>query len=176
MTAVVSTEVRVTVGVDTHADVHVAAALDQFGRLLATQLVPSTPAGYRALVAWANTLGTVERFGIEGTSSYGAGLSRWLRRRAVEVLEVERPKRQNRRRHTSPMRSMPKRLHARCRLERRPPSPKLAMVRSKCCVCSRQLADRPSRHALRPPTSCTLSSSPPRIASALVCAGSAGRG
>jgi transposase len=44
-------------------------------------------------------LGTVERFGIEGTGSYGAGLARWLRGRGVEVLEVERPKRQDRRRH-----------------------------------------------------------------------------
>jgi len=51
MTALKSTEVQVTVGVDTHADVHVAAALDQLGRLLATQSVPSTPAGYRTLVA-----------------------------------------------------------------------------------------------------------------------------
>jgi transposase len=38
------------------------------------------------------------RFGIEGTGSYGAGLARWLRSRGFEVLEVERPKRQNRRR------------------------------------------------------------------------------
>ena len=98
MTALVSTEVQVTVGVDTHADVHVAAAVDQLGRLLATQSVPSTPAGYRILVAWAGKSGTVERFGIEGTGSYVAGLARWLRSRGVEVLEVERPKRQNRRR------------------------------------------------------------------------------
>ena len=98
MTASESTAVLVTVGVDTHADVHVAAALDQLGRLLATQSVPSTPAGYRTLVAWANTLGTVERFGIEGTGSYGAGLTRWLHGRGFDVLEVERPKRQNRRR------------------------------------------------------------------------------
>jgi transposase len=69
MTELVSTEVQVTVGVDTHADVHVAAALDQLGRLLATESVPSTPAGYRALVAWAGRLGTVERFGLEGTGS-----------------------------------------------------------------------------------------------------------
>jgi len=99
MTTVASTEVQLTVGVDTHADVHVAAALDHLGRLLATQSVPTTPAGYRTLVAWAGSLGTVERFGIEGTGSYGAGLTRWLRGRGFEVLEVERPKRQNRRRH-----------------------------------------------------------------------------
>ena len=55
----------------------------------------------RATGPWSHglvRLGTVERFGIEGTSSYGAGLARWLRSRGVEVLEVERPKRQNRRR------------------------------------------------------------------------------
>jgi transposase len=99
MTTVASTEVQLTVGVDTHADVHVAAALDHLGRLMATQSVPTTPAGYRTLVAWAGSLGTVERFGIEGTGSYGAGLTRWLCGRGFEVLEVERPKRQNRRRH-----------------------------------------------------------------------------
>src|SRR6266567_7110679 len=98
MTTVASMEVQVTVGVYTHADLHVAAALDQLGRLLETRSVPTTLAGYRALVAWASGLGTVERFGIEGTGSYGAGLARWLRGRGFEVLEVERPKRQHRRR------------------------------------------------------------------------------
>src|ERR1700730_15633703 len=49
-------------------------------------------------VAWAGRLGTPERFGIEGTGSCGAGLARWLRGRGFDVVEVERPKRQNRRR------------------------------------------------------------------------------
>jgi transposase len=53
-------------------------------------------AGSLALVAWAGRFGKVERFGIEGTGSYCAGLTRWLRSRGIEVLEVERPKRQNR--------------------------------------------------------------------------------
>jgi len=92
MQALVPTEVQLTVGVDTHADVHVAAALDHLGRLLATHSVPTTPEGYRDLVAWAGSLGTPERFGIEGTGSYGAGLARWLRGRGFEVVEVERPK------------------------------------------------------------------------------------
>ena len=39
----------------------------------------------------------MERVGIEGTGSYGAGLSRWLRARGVAVVEVERPKRPARR-------------------------------------------------------------------------------
>jgi transposase len=47
----------VTLGVDTHAETHVAAALDQAGRLLGTRTVPTTPAGYAALLAWASTLG-----------------------------------------------------------------------------------------------------------------------
>ena len=97
MQASVSTEVQLTVGVDTHADVHVAAALDHLGRLLATHSVPTTPEGYRDLVAWAGSLGTLERFGIEGTGSYGAGLARWLRGQGFEVVEVERPKRHDRR-------------------------------------------------------------------------------
>jgi len=97
MQASVSTEVQLTVGVDTHADVHVAAALDHLGRLLATHSVPTTPEGYRDLVAWAGSLGTLERCGIEGTGSYGAGLARWLRGQGFEVVEVERPKRHDRR-------------------------------------------------------------------------------
>ena len=91
-------EVQVTCGVDTHAEIHVAAAVDQLGRLLGTCSVPSTPAGYTALLRWARQFGTLGPFGIEGTGSYGAGLARWLRGRGYMVVEVERPKRQDRRR------------------------------------------------------------------------------
>jgi hypothetical protein len=41
------------IGVDTHADVHVAAAIDQFGRLLATTSVPTSLGGLRRQHAWA---------------------------------------------------------------------------------------------------------------------------
>src|SRR5438067_2854660 len=90
-------EVRVTVGVDTHTDQHVGVALDQFGRRLGTRSVPTTPAGFAALLAWAGDFGVIERIGIEGTGSYGAGLTRWLRARGVAVIEVERPHRPDRR-------------------------------------------------------------------------------
>ncbi|WP_329474076.1 IS110 family transposase [Streptomyces sp. NBC_01723] len=86
------------VGVDTHADVHVAVALDQLGRRLGTLAVPSTPAGYASLEAWATDLGIVEQVGLEGTGCYGAGLSRWLRQHGHRVVEVNRPDRQTRRR------------------------------------------------------------------------------
>ena len=88
--------VRVTVGVDTHADLHVGVALDQFGRRLGTRAILTTPAGFAELVAWASAFGVLEHFGIEGTGSYGAGLARWLRARGLAVVEVERPDRHGR--------------------------------------------------------------------------------
>jgi transposase len=83
--------------VDTHADVHVAAVVDQLGRLLGTTSIPTTPAGYQQLVAWAARHGQVERAGVEGTGCYGAGLARHLRAAGVEVIEVNRPDRSMRR-------------------------------------------------------------------------------
>jgi transposase len=89
---------RVTVGVDTHRDVHVAVALDQLGRRLGALEVPTTGAGYDALVDWAQSLGDLEAFGVEGTGCYGAGLARHLRAEGLLVFEVIRPNRQTRRR------------------------------------------------------------------------------
>src|SRR5215218_4623793 len=89
-------DVRVTVGVDTHTEQHVAVALDQFGRRLGIRSVRSAPAGFAELVAWARTFGTLEQLGVEGTGSYGAGLTRWLRARGLVVIEVERPHRHDR--------------------------------------------------------------------------------
>jgi transposase len=93
-----ATEVEVTLGVDTHKEVHVAAAFDALGRLLDTREVETSAAGYSALLTWAQAFGRVQRAGVEGTSSWGAGLARYLRAQAVEVLEVARPNRQRRRR------------------------------------------------------------------------------
>ena len=45
----------ITVGVDTHKDIHVAVALDGLGRRLGTLSVPTSPAGYKELVDWAKT-------------------------------------------------------------------------------------------------------------------------
>jgi transposase len=89
--------VLITVGVDTHVDVHVAVALDQLGRRLGSLSFPTTPTGYGELVAWVGRLGTLEWVGVEGAGSFGAGLTRWLRARGVAVLEVARPNRQLRR-------------------------------------------------------------------------------
>lgn len=90
-------EARITLGVDTHVEQHIAVALDQTGRVLGTQLIPTTPAGYASLLKWASAHGQVEQVGIEGAGNYGLGLSRWLRRRGVPVLEVAQPDRRTRR-------------------------------------------------------------------------------
>src|SRR6266508_6350502 len=55
---------RVTVGVDTHGDVHVAHAGDQLGCRLDTVSVPTTPSGYRGLLAWARGLGELDAWGV----------------------------------------------------------------------------------------------------------------
>ncbi|MDP9485627.1 MAG: IS110 family transposase [Actinomycetota bacterium] len=88
-------EKLVTVGVDTHLDSHVAVALDDLGRRLGEMHVPTTVAGYAKLLRWAKGFGELQRVGIEGAGSFGAGLSRFLRKAGVEVLEVGRPKRRD---------------------------------------------------------------------------------
>jgi transposase len=88
----------ITGGVDTHLDVHVAAALDQIGGLLGTASFATTPAGYRQLLCWLRAFGPIVQVGIEGTSSYGAGLTRVLQQAGISVVEVDRPNRQERRR------------------------------------------------------------------------------
>jgi transposase len=89
---------RITGGVDTHLDVHVAAALDERGALLGVESFETTAAGYRKLLGWLESFGTLELVGVEGTGSYGAGLTRHLLAQEVAVVEVDRPNRQRRRR------------------------------------------------------------------------------
>ena len=72
----------VTGGVDTHADVHVAAAVDANGGVLGVGSFATTPTGFRELHGWLAGFGPVARVGVEGTGAYGAGLARHLRGRA----------------------------------------------------------------------------------------------
>ena len=86
-------------GVDTHLDVHVAAAIDANGGLLGVRSFPTTPAGYHALASWLGAFGPIERVGVEGTGTYGAGVARHLAAAGITVVEVDRPNRQERRRN-----------------------------------------------------------------------------
>ena len=88
----------ITGGVDTHLDVHVAAALDERGALLGVESFATTESGYKKLLRWLSDFGPVELVGVEGTGSYGAGLTRHLQAERVRVVEVDRPNRQRRRR------------------------------------------------------------------------------
>jgi transposase len=85
-------------GVDTHADTHTVAALDQVGRRLGCAVFPAHRAGYRALADWLAGHGEISAVGVEGTGSYGAGLTRWLSAHQITVVEVNRPNRAERRR------------------------------------------------------------------------------
>src|SRR5690606_42134519 len=74
-------------GVDTHADTHQAAVLDEHGRLLDVNRFPATPAGYEQLLAWMRGYGTIRQVGVESSGSYGAGLTRHLHTAGVAVVE-----------------------------------------------------------------------------------------
>ena len=85
-------------GVDTHKDVHVAAVLDEAGKIFDTASFSANAKGYGELLAWLSSFGRRAKVGVEGTGAYGAGLARHLGREGVEVVEVNRPNRQARRR------------------------------------------------------------------------------
>ncbi|WP_425546950.1 IS110 family transposase [Catellatospora coxensis] len=89
---------QITAGVDTHKDTHTAAVLDEHGRLVGTARFPATGDGYRQLLDWLRTFGAPAVAGVEGTGSYGAGLTRYLSAAGVTVVEVARPDRATRRR------------------------------------------------------------------------------
>ena len=88
---------KVIVGVDTHKHIHVAVALDHHGARLGDLSVAADTGGYTELEQWARALGRVDRFGIEGTGSCGAGLTGFLRRCGHRIVEVNRGDRRSRR-------------------------------------------------------------------------------
>lgn len=90
--------VGVTGGVDTHADAHVAAAIDANGGLFGVESFPADESGYGDLLVWLSGFGAVVQVGVEGTGSWGVGLTRFLHEQDVTVVEVDRPNRQTRRR------------------------------------------------------------------------------
>ncbi len=88
---------QIIVGVDTHKDIHVAAAIDMNGRLLGHRSVATTERGCADLHKWALEFAEHVRYGVEGTGSYGAGLSRFPRSQGSSVLEIRGPNRKLRR-------------------------------------------------------------------------------
>jgi transposase len=89
---------RVVIGADTHRDTNHLAVITDAGKPLADAEFPTSPAGYDDALRWARSFGTVSIAGVEGTSSYGAGLTRVFQAADIEVAEVSRPDRAARRR------------------------------------------------------------------------------
>jgi transposase len=85
-------------GIDTHAEVHVAAAVNDVGGVLGVESFPTTGVGYRQLLSWLRSHGELTLVGVEGTGSYGVGVARYLVGAGVDVVEVDRPNRQTRHR------------------------------------------------------------------------------
>jgi transposase len=147
---------EVILGVDTHAQVHVACLLDQLGRPLGTLTIPVTTAGFHQLVAWASRHGRLIRAGVEGTGTYGAGLTRHLTRAGITVVKVDRPNRQRRRRRGK---SDPIDAEAAARAvlaDEATTTPRPAAGSWRPSGCCAWPAPAPSRPAPRPPTSSAI--------------------
>lgn len=89
---------HIIIGVDTHKDTHAAVAIDSLGGRLDDYLIPVNLSGYQQLLEWAKAFEQDLVFGIEGSGSYGSGLTRFLQRQGFKVVEVGRPCYQNSRR------------------------------------------------------------------------------
>ena len=92
-----NTRSEVILGVDTHLDVHVGVIIDAVGRIQGTLTIATNPSGYEQLLSWARGFGVLCRAGVEGTGSYGSGLTRFLEENGITVIEVNRPDRSRRR-------------------------------------------------------------------------------
>jgi transposase len=89
--------VELVIGVDTHKTSHTAAVVDRFGGVAETFEFTANPAGYRKALSRVATHLRPRVWGVEGTGSYGAGLTEFLAAAGERVVEVERPARPSRR-------------------------------------------------------------------------------
>ncbi|UVI35527.1 IS110 family transposase [Brevibacterium spongiae] len=88
---------NVYAGIDTHQNTNHVGIINEVGKKLADKEFPTTSTGYQALLDFVLTFGTIIAIGIEGTASYGAGITAYLRTHNITVKEVIRPNRQTRR-------------------------------------------------------------------------------
>ncbi len=91
-------QVDAVIGVDTHRDKHTVAVVDPTGGVIATVELATDAFGYRRMLAFAVEHGPGRRvWAIEGTGSYGSGLSTFLLEKGEWVAEIDRPARRARR-------------------------------------------------------------------------------
>jgi transposase len=91
-------QVQVVGGIDPHADTIHVAAITAVGKVLGDAEFPTTTSGYRQAITFLTGYGEVERVGVEGAASYGAGITRALTAAGIDAVEVDRPTRSARRR------------------------------------------------------------------------------
>ncbi|SHU45643.1 transposase IS116/IS110/IS902 family [Mycobacteroides abscessus subsp. abscessus] len=96
-TTILTETVLIVAGADTHADTIHVAAITLTGGAVDDREFPATRAGYTAAIKFLASLGQVERIGVEGTASYGAGFTRALTAAGIEVVEVTRAVKSTRR-------------------------------------------------------------------------------
>jgi transposase len=96
-TIIVTESTLIVAGADTHADTIHLAAISMTGAAIGDREFPTTRAGYAAAIRFLTSLGQVERIGVEGTASYGAGFTRTLTAAGIEVVEVTRAVKSTRR-------------------------------------------------------------------------------
>jgi transposase len=91
--------VDAVVGGDTHKDTHALEMLSPVGATLARLSIDNDEDGFARAMAWIaeHAPGARMLVGLEGTRSYGIALARALTRAGLTVVEVERPKREQRR-------------------------------------------------------------------------------
>lgn len=89
---------RIVIGIDTHLDTIHLAAITDTGQLLSDAEFHTDPTGYWAAICWARSFGDVVSVGVEGTASYGSGVTQALQANNIHVVEVNRPDRSARRR------------------------------------------------------------------------------
>ena len=77
-------------GVDSHSDTIHVAVITGIGQTVADREFPTTVAGYRRAVAWLIERGPLDSVGVEGTSSYGVGITTELLTAGIQVIEVNR--------------------------------------------------------------------------------------
>jgi hypothetical protein len=106
-TIILAEATLIVAGADTHADTIHVAAISMTGAPIGDREFPTTGTGYAAAIKFLTSSGQVERIGVEGTASYGAGFTRALTAAAIEVVEVTRAVKSTRRLKASPTPLMP---------------------------------------------------------------------
>jgi transposase len=92
-------DIKVIAGVDTHADTHHVALINEYGKHLGDRKFLAVGSGYREIAEYITGAGPVIAVGVEGTGSYGAELARVLGKDGFIVKELNRPNRAARRLH-----------------------------------------------------------------------------